>query len=72
MQDKDLTEAANNRESIEHIKSLYLRGKISREVAEALTLPVIERINKRQAEIARKWGKKNYPKTTFIGLMRWN
>jgi hypothetical protein len=70
MQGKDLTEAASNREAIDRIKSLYLRGKISREVAEALVRPVIERINKRQAEVAAKYGKKRYPKTTFIGLMR--
>lgn len=70
MQGKDLSEAANNREAIDHIKSLYLRGKISREVAEALAKPVIERINKRQQEIAKKYGRRNYPKTTFIGLMR--
>lgn len=70
MQGKDLTEAANNRELIDHIKSLYIRGKISREVAEALARPVIERINKRQQQIALKHGKRSYPKTTFIGLMR--
>lgn len=70
MQGTDLTEAANNREAIAHIKSLYLRGKISREVAEALASPIIERINRKQKEIALKYGKRNYPKTTFIGLMR--
>lgn len=70
MQRKDLSEAANNRECIERIKSLYLRGKISREVAEALARPVIERVNKRQLEIARKHGKRSYPKTSFAALMR--
>lgn len=70
MQGKDLTEAANNREAIAHIRSLYLRGKINREVAEALAKPVIERINRRQQEIAKKYGRRSYPKTTFIGLMR--
>jgi hypothetical protein len=65
-----LDNAAANREAIDRIKSLYLRGKISREVAEALATPVIERINKRQQEIAKKYGKRRYPKTTFIGLMR--
>jgi len=65
-----LDNAVANREAIERIKSLYLRGRISRDVAEALATPIIERINKRQAEVARKWGKKNYPKTTFISLMR--
>ena len=65
-----LANAISNREAIAHIKSLYLRGKINREVAEALAEPVINRINKRQQEIARKYGKRSYPKTTFIGLMR--
>jgi hypothetical protein len=70
MQGKDLSEATNNRESIAHIKSLYLRGKIDREVAEALARPVIERINRKQKEVALRYGKRGYPKTTFIGLMR--
>lgn len=70
MQGKDLSQAVGNREAIAHIKSLYLRGRISREVAQALAEPVINRINKRQQEIARLHGKKNYPKTTFIGLFR--
>jgi hypothetical protein len=65
-----LDNAVANREAIAHIKSLYLRGKIDRRVAEALAEPVINRINKRQQEIARKYGKKSYPRTTFIGLMR--
>jgi hypothetical protein len=65
-----LDNAIANREAVDHIKSLYIRGKITREVAEALAEPVINRINKRQQEIAKKYGKKNYPKTTFIGLMR--
>jgi len=70
MQGKDLTEATNNREAIAHIKSLYMRGRISREVAEALANPVIERVNRKQKAIALKYGKRSYPKTTFIGLMR--
>ena len=65
-----LDNAVANREAIAHIKSLYLRGKIDRQVAEALAEPVINRINKRQQEIANKYGKKSYPKTTFIGVMR--
>ena len=65
-----LDNAVSNRESIAQIKRLYLSGKITREVAEALASPVIARINKQQQEIARKYGKRSYPKTTFIGLMR--
>jgi len=65
-----LDNAVANREAIAQIKSLYMRGRISREVAEALAEPVINRINKRQQEVAKKHGKRSYPKTTFIGLMR--
>jgi hypothetical protein len=70
MQGKDLSEAANNRETVARIKSLYLRGKINRQTAEMLATPVINRINKRQQEIALKYNRRNYPKTTFISLMR--
>jgi hypothetical protein len=71
MQDSfKLANAVSNREAIAQIKSLYLRGRISRDVAEALAEPVINRINKQQQVIAKKYGKRNYPKTTFIGLMR--
>ncbi|HSW37418.1 MAG TPA: hypothetical protein VLG37_03565 [Candidatus Saccharimonadales bacterium] len=65
-----LDNAVANREAIAQIKSLYIRGRITRKVAEALAEPIINRINKQQQEIAKKHGKRNYPKTTFIGLMR--
>lgn len=70
MQGSVSAEAIENREAIARIKSQYLRGIISREVAEALARPTIERINKRQQEIAKKHGKRGYPKTSFISLMR--
>jgi hypothetical protein len=70
MQGKDLSEATSNRVAIDRIKNLYLQRKISRDVAEALAEPVIKRINKKQQEIAKKYGKRSYPKTTFIGLFR--
>lgn len=70
MQNKDLSEAVANREAIAHVKSLYIRGRITREMAEALARPTIERINKRQQEIAKKHGKRGYPKTSFVSLMR--
>ena len=69
-QGSKLANAVSNREAVAHIKSLYLRGRITREVAIALAEPVIIRINKQQEEIAKQYGKRNYPKTTFIGLMR--
>lgn len=65
-----LDNAISNREAIAHVKNLYLSGKVSREVAEALATPVINRINKQQLEVAKKHGKRSYPRTTFIGLMR--
>jgi hypothetical protein len=65
-----LNNAVANREAIAHIKSLYQRGRITRDVAEALASPIIARINKQQQSIALSRGIKNYPKTTFIGLMR--
>jgi hypothetical protein len=70
MQGKNLNEAVCNRETIARIKSLYIRGKINRETAEMLATPIINRINKKQQKIARNHGKRSYPKTTFIGLMR--
>lgn len=70
MQDRDLSEAVANREAIARVKSLYIRGRITREVAEALARPTIERINKKQQEIAKKHGKRGYPKTSFVSLMR--
>lgn len=63
-------EAIENREAIRRIKLLYDQGKISREDAKAISTPIIQRINERQKEIAKKWGKKNYPKENFISLMR--
>ncbi len=65
-----LDHAVANREAIAQIKSLYIRGRITRKVAEALAEPVIARINKQQLEVAKRHGKRSYPKTTFIGLMR--
>jgi len=61
-----LDNAIANREAIAHIKSLYLRGKITKEVAEALAEPVINRINNRQQEIANKYGKRSYPNETYL------
>ena len=63
-------EAVENREAIRRIKLLYDQGKISREDAMVISDPVIKRINERQTEIAKKWGKKNHPKTNFTNIMR--
>ncbi|WP_438979889.1 hypothetical protein [Polynucleobacter sp.] len=63
-------QAIKNREAIEKIKSLYNRGLISRKAAQELAEPVIKRINKRGAEIAKEHGKKSYTGVDFINLMR--
>lgn len=70
MQQTALDVAAKNRADIADIKQRYLTGQISRKQAQIEAAPVIERINARQTEIALRHGNKNYPKTTFIGLMR--
>ncbi len=70
MQRPALTTATTNRADIDDIKRRYLTGQITRQQAQLEANPVIERINAKQQEIARRYGKRNYPKTTFIGIMR--
>jgi hypothetical protein len=70
MQRTALDTAAKNRAAIDDIKQRYLTGQISRAQAQIEATPVIQRINARQQEIARQYGKRGYPLTTFIGLMR--
>ena len=67
---KDLTLATDNRTAIADIKRRYAMGEISRDEAKQLAQPVIDVINLKQAEIAKRYGKKNYQKMDFIGLMR--
>ena len=62
-------DAIRNRARIEEIKRLYAIGQIDREEAEKRAQPVIDAINKRGAEIAKKY-KKSYAPVSFIGLMR--
>ena len=64
-----LDNAVANREAIADIKRRYLRAEITREQAKLEAAPIIDRINKRGAEISKKW-KKNFSPQTFIGLMR--
>lgn len=61
--------AARNRQLIQDIKKRYLLGEISRDLAITEAAPVIQAINQRGAEVAKKWGKRYAPQT-FIGLMR--
>jgi polyhydroxyalkanoate synthesis regulator phasin len=66
----NLTTAVKNRKAIADIKRRYDKGQISREQAKTLAQPVIDKINARNEEIARKYGKKYYPKLDFINAMR--
>ena len=65
-----LTTAINNRITIADIRRRYATGEISRNEAKQLAQPVLDSINLKQAEIAKKYGKKNYSKMDFISLMR--
>lgn len=67
---KDLTSAIDNRTAIADIRKRYATGEISREEAKQLAQPVLDSINLKQAEIAKKYGKKNYSKMDFISLIR--
>jgi hypothetical protein len=66
----DLNTAVANRQAIADIKRKYSTGEITRDEAKALAEPVLSRINAQQAIIARKHGKKNYPRLDFISVMR--
>jgi len=66
----DLEIASQNRAAIAEIKLKYDKGQIDRDEAKMLAKPILDRINLRSAEIARKYGKKNYPKLDFVNAMR--
>ena len=66
----DLNTATENRMAIAKIKRVYDKGEISRDEAKRLTQPVLDRINARSLEIAKKHGKNSYPKLNFISVMR--
>lgn len=63
-------EAVKNRMDIAEVKKRYDNGEINREQAQREAQPIINRINAGRAEIAKKYGKKSYPKESFINLMR--
>jgi polyhydroxyalkanoate synthesis regulator phasin len=67
-----LLQASQNRTALAEIKRKYDTGEISRDEAKQLSQPILARINNRSAEIAKKYGKKNYPKLDFINAMRNN
>jgi len=66
----NLDQAVKNRAELGDIKKRYDTGEIDREEAKLLAKPVLDRVNIRSAEIAKKHGKKNYPKLGFISAMR--
>ena len=65
----NLERAAKNRVEIANIQLKYLSGEISREEAKRQAQPILNRINARAAEIAKKHGKRPY-KLTFSEAMR--
>jgi len=62
-------EAVSNREAIANIKRRYSLGLITREQAKKEAKPIIQRINLRGQEIAKKHQVKYYP-VDFVNLMR--
>jgi len=64
-----IPEAVKNREAIANIKRRYALGLITREQAKKEAKPIIQRINLRGQEIAKKHQVKYYP-VDFVNLMR--
>lgn len=54
---------------IENIKAELINGIISYDDAKAKAQPVIDELNRKAREIAKKYGKKHH-NFTFAGLMR--
>lgn len=65
----NLDQATKNRQAMAEIKRKYVTGEISQDEAKQLAQPIIDLVNKRCAEIAKKHGKKPC-KLNFISLMR--
>lgn len=63
-------EAVANRTQIEEIKRRFHAGEVSYDTAKAEMQPIIDRINAKAAEIAKKYGKKSYGKVSFAAIMR--
>jgi molecular chaperone DnaK (HSP70) len=62
-------QAIKNRLELANIKLKYFKNEITREQAKKLAKPVLDRINKRSAEIAKKQGVRPI-KLDFINAMR--
>ena len=63
-------EAINNRATLAEIKRMYYSNEITREQAKELAAPILTRINKKAAEIAKKHNEKTYPIIDFVTAMR--
>lgn len=64
-----MQQAQQNRQDIEEIKIALACGFISYEEAKIEAKPILDKINKKGKEIAKKYGKKYYP-ITFTEIMR--
>lgn len=65
----NLSYAVFNRVQIADIKRRYLSGYITREQAKEEAAPIIDRINMKGAEVAKRWNKRYSPQS-FSALMR--
>jgi len=65
-----LDQAVKNRADMAEIKRRYVTGEISREEAKRLAQPILDGVNARTAEIAKRHGRKRYPALGFIDAMR--
>lgn len=64
-----MEQAKQNRQDIEELKLALAYGYISYDEAKTEAKPILDRINKKGKEIAKKYGKHYYP-ITFNELMR--
>jgi nucleoid-associated protein YejK len=60
-----MNQAEQNREELKKIRDFYNAGELSRNEAIAMAQPVIDRVNKKADEIAKKYGIK---KAKHIGF----
>lgn len=59
----------NFREQIEQIKIEMMYGHLTYDEAKAKAQPIIDEMNKKAREVAKRWNKKHY-NFTFPALMR--
>lgn len=64
-----MQQAQQNRQDIEELKLALAYGHISYDEAKIEAKPILDKINKKGKEIAKKYGKKYYP-ITFTEIMR--